>query len=159
MADKIVVMRDGRVEQVGSPLDLYDAPHNTFVATFIGSPSMNLFECRVEGGAVALSDGTRLPCASMPALADGQKVLYGVRPEDFTLADTGVPATVKVTEPTGAETMVVVSVLGTDAVAVFRERHALRPGDRVHLMPAADRVHLFDATSGARLAEAMRDAA
>ena len=159
MADKIVVMRDGVIEQVGSPLTLYDSPQNTFVATFIGSPSMNLFDGRVEGGEVVLADGTRLPAGPDAAAADGQNVRYGVRPEHFSLADTGLAATVKVTEPTGSETMVVVRVMDTDAVALFRERHALKPGDTVHLMPAAERVLLFDAASGTRIAPALRSAA
>ncbi|GAB5376283.1 MAG: sn-glycerol-3-phosphate ABC transporter ATP-binding protein UgpC [Acuticoccus sp.] len=153
MADKIVVMRDGRIEQVGSPLDLYDAPQNTFVATFIGAPSMNLLEGRFEAatGTLALADGARLPVPAAAGLTDGQTLQYGVRPEDFALAETGVPATVKVTEPTGAETMVFVDLAGTAAVAVFRQRHALRPGDTIHLASDPARVHLFDAVSGNRI--------
>jgi len=153
MADKIVVMRDGRIEQIGAPLDLYDAPQNTFVATFIGAPSMNLFEGRFDAAAgdVVLGDGTRLPVGTAPAATDGQPLLYGVRPEHFSLADIGVPATIKVTEPTGSETMVFANVAGADAVAVFRERHALKPGDTIHLAPDAARVALFDAGTGERL--------
>ena len=152
MADKIVVMRDGIVEQIGAPLELYDHPANTFVAGFIGSPAMNMLAGVARGPSVALASGTSVPAPL--AAGDGREVLYGIRPEHLALGDpaTGLPAEVVVVEPTGADTQVVCRVGTQDVIAMLRDRVACRPGDRVGLMPDASRAHLFDAGSGARLA-------
>jgi multiple sugar transport system ATP-binding protein len=156
MADKIVVMRDGIVEQTGAPLELYDRPANTFVAGFIGSPAMNMLAGVTRRGAtgasVALAVGVAVPVPV--ALDDGREVLYGIRPEHLALADpaSGLPGEVVVVEPTGADTQVVCRVGGQDMIAVLRERVTCRPGDRIGLKPDASRAHLFDAASGARLA-------
>ena len=157
MADRIVVMHDGLVEQIGSPLELYDHPANTFVAGFIGSPAMNFIEGRVsrENGAPAVvaPGGIRLPVAESLAAPDGQAVIYGVRPEHIALANGhgGVPAEVNVVEPTGAYTLAFVRMAGAEVCVMFDERHALRPGDTVGLAPRADLVHVFDAESGRRI--------
>src|SRR5215468_9036442 len=158
MADKIVVMHDGRVEQIGAPLDLYDRPDNLFVAGFIGSPAMNFFPGTIRLNGSAGFDGPagvrlplRLPERRTPELSDGSPVIYGVRPEHFTLADNGVDAEVQVVEPTGSETQLVAKLGGQDVLAVFRERHQFKPGDCVRLMPNVGLVHLFDRTSGKRL--------
>ena len=157
MGDKIVVMRDGRIEQTGSPLDLYDHPENQFVAGFIGSPAMNFLPgtLRRGGGGVAveLPDGTRLPAPPSSAGVDGQPVVYGTRPEHLTLADAGgIAARVVVIEPTGMDTFVACRHEGAELSAVFRERHDFAPGSTVHLVPDVQRAHLFDAASGKRLA-------
>ena len=150
MADKIVVMQDGRIEQVGAPLALYDRPANLFVAEFIGSPAMNLVPgVAAEGGVAALD--TLLPVAGGPAAAAGRPVVYGVRPEHLDLADEGVAATVAVVEPTGAETMVYFRAGERELVAIFRDRHELAPGQPVRLRPRADKAHLFDPQGGRRL--------
>jgi multiple sugar transport system ATP-binding protein len=155
MADRIVVMHDGRVEQIGSPLELYDAPRNLFVAGFIGSPAMNFVKgvLRRSGGAatVELEGGARVP-APPTAAADGAAVTWGARPEHFTLSrdGAGLPGEVVVVEPTGADTHVIVRAGQAELVAVFHERHALRPGDRVHLSPDVPKTHLFDAATGTR---------
>ena len=154
MADRIVVMRDGHIAQIGAPLELYDTPANTFVAGFIGSPSMNLIEGtlrRTAVGVVVDADGTLLDAPDLPGLTDGQKVIFGIRPEHLDLADQGLAATIAVVEPTGSETHVVLRFGARDLVAVFRERHAFRPGDAVQLAPRAALVHLFDATTGDRI--------
>ena len=107
MADKIVVMHDGRVEQIGAPLELYDRPDNLFVAGFIGSPAMNFLRgtLRLNGtGEFHGPNGVRLPLAAAPSGSDGRPAIYGVRPEHFTLADDGTEAEVQVVEPTGSET-------------------------------------------------------
>jgi multiple sugar transport system ATP-binding protein len=155
MADRIVVMHDGVVEQLGSPLELYDHPANTFVAGFIGSPAMNFIEGtfgRSDGRPhVTADDGTRLPLAANHAGGtEGQKVVYGVRPEHLILAGgtEGVAAEVEVVEPTGAETQVFTRMAGLPVTAVFTERHAFAPGEKIALMPRLDSVHLFDARSG-----------
>ena len=150
MADKIVVMQGGRIEQVGAPLDLYDRPVNTFVAGFIGSPSMNLIPGEVRHGAVVLEDGARLPLPPGVSVTEGQAVTYGVRPEHLTVGE-GVAGTVAVVEPTGSETHVVLRTAGREVVAMFRDRVAFRPGDALSFAPDAGQVHLFDRASGARL--------
>jgi multiple sugar transport system ATP-binding protein len=153
MADKIVVMHDGRVEQIGTPLELYDRPGNMFVAGFIGSPAMNFFKGTVRrNGAIEFrgADGLTLPLATPPA-ADGRPVVYGVRPEHFTLSEDGAAAEIQVVEPTGSETQLVAKLGGQNVLAVFRERHPFKPGDTVRLKPDARLVHLFDETTGERL--------
>jgi multiple sugar transport system ATP-binding protein len=154
MADKIVVMHDGRVEQVGVPLELYDRPRNVFVASFIGSPAMNLLKGRVRAnGSLSFEgpQGVQLPLATAPPAADGQPAMYGVRPEHFMLADDGAEAEIIVVEPTGSEIQVFAKLGGEEVVAVFRERHRFNPGNRIRLRPDPRQVHLFDAASGERL--------
>jgi multiple sugar transport system ATP-binding protein len=153
MADKIVVMHDGRVEQIGTPLELYDRPVNVFVAGFIGSPAMNFFNGTVRrNGAMEFqcADGLKLPLGA-PNADDGKAAVYGVRPEHFTLADDGPEAEIQVVEPTGSETLLVAKLGGQNVLAVFRERHPLKPGDTVRLKPDPRLVHLFDQTTGVRL--------
>jgi multiple sugar transport system ATP-binding protein len=151
MADKIVVMHDGYIEQIGAPLDLYDNPQNQFVAGFIGSPSMNFLSGTLRGGAVETPTGAKLPVGKVPASGDGRAVVYGVRPEHFTIADDGVDAEVIVIEPTGSETQVVSKMAGHDVVAIFRERYDFQPGQKVKLKPQANLVHLFDKETGKRI--------
>jgi multiple sugar transport system ATP-binding protein len=150
MADKIVVMQAGRIEQMGTPLELFDRPANVFVAGFIGSPSMNMLKGRVEGGSVRV-DGASLPFSGSRAVSEGQEVLYGVRPEHFDIAEDGLPARISVVEPTGSETTVVLRFGESEIVALFRERHDFKPGDTLHLKPRKDLVHLFDPQSGRRI--------
>jgi multiple sugar transport system ATP-binding protein len=154
MADKIVVMHDGLVEQIGSPLDLYDRPDNLFVASFIGSPAMNFLTgtVRVNGAATFEGPGgVRLPLAWAPAGGDARPIVYGIRPESFTIADDGAEAEIVVVEPTGSETQVFAKLGGQEVVAVFRERHKFNPGDKIRLKPDPRLVHLFDQASGKRL--------
>jgi multiple sugar transport system ATP-binding protein len=106
MADKIVVMHDGLVEQIGAPLDLYDKPDNLFVAGFIGSPAMNFLRGKINGGSFEGPAGTHLPLASAPNGSSGRPAVYGVRPEHFSLADDGAEAEIQVIEPTGSEVLV-----------------------------------------------------
>ena len=157
MGDQIVVMRDGRIEQTGSPLQLYDHPSNQFVAGFIGSPSMNFLPgtLRRDGGSayIKLNDGTQLDAPVRAGGVDGQPIVFGTRPEHLTLASGGgIPAQVVVMEPTGMDTFVACRHEGIDLSAVFRERHDFAPGSTIHLLPDLQRAHLFDAESGQRLA-------
>jgi multiple sugar transport system ATP-binding protein len=156
MADRIVVMRDGVVEQSGDPLELYDHPVNTFVAGFIGSPAMNMVPgtARVSGAQaiVEFGDGIRLPLPRGARAADGQPVLYGMRPEHCALASgAGLPAEVVVVEPTGADTQLFCKFNGQELTSLIRDRVSCRAGDHVGLMPDPARAHLFDASSGQRL--------
>ena len=155
MADKIVVLRDGVIEQIGQPLDLYDRPGNLFVAGFIGSPSMNFLKgnITVNGGVSFRTDsGVTLPVGKTPQAADGQPAIYGVRPEHFTLSDAGVPAEVVVLEPTGSETQAQLRIGGEEVTGVFRERLTAKPGETINVLPRPDLIHLFDPGSGSRLA-------
>jgi multiple sugar transport system ATP-binding protein len=157
MADKIVVMQHGYIEQMGAPLELYDRPANLFVAGFIGSPAMNFIEAKVQGDGgrpVAVAgDGTALPLPPGAAVREAAEVVYGIRPEHLHLRENGssLPADVVVVEPTGAETLVVTHLAGMECKAVFRERHRLQPGERIGLEPQLDQVHLFDRGTGKRL--------
>jgi multiple sugar transport system ATP-binding protein len=157
MADRIVVMHDGNVEQMGTPLELYDHPGNVFVAGFIGSPAMNFVEGTVRRGngkvSVEATDGTSLPLRADAPGQDGQRVIYGTRPEHLDLGKEGdgVAATVVVVEPTGASTQVYVSLAGAQLCAVFEERHVFAPGKKIYLRPRLEHVHLFDAATGKHL--------
>jgi multiple sugar transport system ATP-binding protein len=151
MADKIVVMQGGRIEQVGAPLELYDKPANTFVAGFIGSPAMNMLPGTVKGGQAVLEDGTVLPLPPGTTVAEGAEITYGVRPEHLGVGAAGLAGTVSVVEPTGSETHVVLRVGTRDVVGMFRDRVSFRPGDPLTFAPEAEKVHLFDKATGARL--------
>ncbi|UNK40727.1 sn-glycerol-3-phosphate ABC transporter ATP-binding protein UgpC (plasmid) [Shinella sp. H4-D48] len=153
MADKIVVMRDGRVEQVGKPLDLYDRPANLFVAGFIGSPSMNFLPATMSAGSVRMADGIALPAGARADAGNApQQVMYGIRPEHIAVAAEGIPATVSLVEPTGAETVLSFAIGKETLTAVVRDRLSVQPGDQVFLQFQQGAEHLFDAASGARLA-------
>ena len=151
MADKIVILRDGVIEQEGSPLEVYDHPANLFVASFIGSPAMNLIKGTVSKGAVVAANGARLPLPPKDHRAtEGQKVVYGIRPEDLELGK-GFDIALSVTEPTGPELHVYGDLGEEEICAVLRERADLKRGSKVSLAPRLDRVHLFDADSGKAL--------
>ena len=153
MADKIVVMRDGVVEQIGSPLDLYDRPANVFVAGFIGSPSMNFLSGTMAHDGFRTEEGIVLP---VPAGAAAGAITYGVRPEHIELVESdGIAAELVVIEPTGAETQFVARVGGQSVTGLVRDRLQQRPGDTIHIRPMVDSVHLFD-RSGARLDRSRR---
>ena len=157
MADKIVVMQGGHVEQIGAPLDLYDRPRNLFVAGFIGSPAMNFLKGRAKRNGVGMvietDAGESLPAPDAPGLEEGRPVVMGMRPEHLTVAGEahGFGAEVVVVEPTGAEIQVAAKHGADEITAVFRERLALRPGERIRLAPDTARAHLFDAETGVSL--------
>jgi multiple sugar transport system ATP-binding protein len=157
MADQIVVMHDGRVEQIGSPLDLYDRPANRFVAGFIGSPAMNFIDGTLRtngtGAFVESTSGARLPVGRVPPGSDGRAVVYGMRPEHLDIADggDGFEAEVIVVEPTGSETQVFARLGAQELIGVFRERHDFAPGRKIRLRPRAAQAHLFDPSSGQRI--------
>jgi multiple sugar transport system ATP-binding protein len=159
MADKIVVMRDGIVEQIGAPLELYDKPDNLFVAGFIGSPAMNLLNGRIEAGGFVTDGGLKLPLPPLHSARSNRPAVYGLRPEHVTLAnggsngrgDGGVPVEVVVVEPTGSETLIVVKGGQTEFNCLFRSRILPQPGETLRIQPDIPNVHLFDAESGRRL--------
>ena len=154
MADRIVVLQEGRVEQVGTPLELYDHPANLFVAGFIGSPAMNFIHGRLHrhDGVfdIEADDGTALPNGGDHGGSDGQDVVYSFRPEHLTLADAGrgIAANILVVEPTGAGTHLYCDACGSQICAVFGERLAFKPGETIWLQPKIDLVHVFDSATG-----------
>jgi multiple sugar transport system ATP-binding protein len=154
MADRIAVMNDGRVEQIGAPLELYDRPANLFVAQFIGSPSMNVIDgvLRNEAGSSWVEGlGQSWIFGSASGGADGQRVKYGIRPEHIAIDAAGIPAEVMVVEPMGSETELVVKVEDSTLVVLAHGRAMARPGDRIFLNPDPQHAHVFDAASGRRI--------
>jgi multiple sugar transport system ATP-binding protein len=151
MADKIVVLHDGAVEQIGTPLELYDRPVNLFVAGFIGSPAMNFMKARLEGGlqpTLVTASGVKVPLGAAPRVAAGSEIVMGVRPEHVSLGGPhAMPAQIMVIEPTGYETQVIAKFAGQEIVCVFRERLNGRPGDSIPLTFEGP-LHFFDAETG-----------
>jgi len=159
MGTRIVVMKDGLIQQVDSPINLYDKPVNKFVAGFIGSPAMNFMVGDVQNGRLKSATFDILPNAELAGKLkghDGQKVYVGIRPENFGLkgytsipeADNSVKATIEVVEPLGSETHIMASV-GDDQTVVARvDAHAeVRPNDQVDLLVDRDFLHAFDLNS------------
>jgi multiple sugar transport system ATP-binding protein len=155
MADKIVVMHDGLVEQVGRPLELYDRPDNLFVASFIGSPAMNFLHGTLgSDGSSSFHGkaGISLPLNDVAGAAAGTPVVLGARPEHLRLSDEGFPVEVVVVEPTGSELQIIGRTPGgEEIVANFRERHSFEPGQTVRLAADRDHIHLFNGETGKRL--------
>ena len=156
MADRIVVMQEGNVEQMGPPLELYDRPANLFVAGFIGSPAMNFIEgtlARTEKGWRVVAGDALLPLGPGAPGPEGRKVVFGIRPEHLGVGpvSAGVPAEVEVIEPTGASTYVFTRIAGAPVTAIFTDRRQIAPGERIGLVAQPDRIHLFDAETGQRL--------
>lgn len=160
MADRIAVLRDGRIEQVGTPLDIYDRPENLFVAQFIGSHGMNVVEGDYEArgpGVRTVDDGEEhyWPCPASHVL-DGASVALGIRPDALELADPGsstsVRARVKLVQRTGSETELILESGRQPLTLVAHRRLDVAAGDLVGLRVSAQRAHLFDRASGRRLA-------
>ena len=152
MADKIVVLNGGRIEQAGAPLELYNNPANLFVASFIGSPEINLFEARYEGGtAVTIAGGQALPLGEALDAPNGTQIVYGVRPQQITLGAEGVPAKVVIVEPTGDAQEVLARVGEEDISIVVRDHALLAPGEAVNLVIDPAKLFIFDKASGLRL--------
>ena len=156
MADRIVVMHDGIVEQIGTPLALFDQPANLFVAQFIGSPSMNVLKGTLrqgEGGSGVEAQGKHWPVGAIAQGSDGQAVHYGIRPGDLTISTNGngIAARVIVVEPTGAETELLLQVGDEKLIVVMHGRTSVKPDDFVMLEIAAGKAHVFDGASGIRL--------
>ena len=152
MADKIVVLQNGVIEQIGSPLDLYDNPANQFVAGFIGSPAMNFFTGDVEvheNKLVARLNSGTLPLNETKHVSAGQKIKIGIRPENLIITDSGISATASVIEPTGPETHVVLrDTEGSEITLVSRERRNFEVGEKLNLTVKPNNMHIFDTENG-----------
>ncbi len=159
MSDLIVVMNAGRIEQVGAPIEVYDRPANLFVATFIGSPAMNLIEgvLEHEGGESSLRVGEHLIAlgrqVDRPALS---ALVVGIRPEHLTLASVDgatftLPFSVELIEPTGADSHVYGRACDAQVVASLSRRDTLALGEQVTLRGRCEQLHVFDKTTGMRV--------
>ncbi|PZM08812.1 ABC transporter ATP-binding protein [Rhizobium tubonense] len=153
MADKIVVMHDGLVEQIGTPLDLYDRPVNLFVAGFIGSPAMNLIDGHVEEGVFRSSAGLSLPLPDGVSTSDigGRDLVYGIRPEHIRAGGDGMQGKVDIAEGTGSEIYARIDCAGQPVSCLFRDRLNIRHGDNIVITVDRSSVHLFDKATGKRL--------
>jgi multiple sugar transport system ATP-binding protein len=161
MGQKIVVLRDGRVEQVGSPLDLYDAPNSIFVAGFIGSPAINMIEADVSADGQTLfipKSETRFTIPTGHANMGGRKLLLGVRPEylQFTDIDApgAIPCTINAIESTGSDTTVICDTPTGKVLLSSKQRSQLRAGERLGLAVQYDKVLMFDTATERRIATA-----
>ncbi|MDZ7601039.1 MAG: sn-glycerol-3-phosphate ABC transporter ATP-binding protein UgpC [Hoeflea sp.] len=155
LADRIVVLKDGFIEQMGTPLELYDRPHNVFVGSFLGSPAMNFLPAEIgseDMGHAVLGDGDRI---KIPSAGLSGKVSIGIRPEDFEVAQPGTPgsfqAQVAVVEPTGAQTEVLLRKGADELTVTFPYRMKVDPGDQMYLVPKSGQVHIFNRSTGQRL--------
>ncbi|MBB3446885.1 sn-glycerol-3-phosphate ABC transporter ATP-binding protein UgpC [Rhizobium sp. BK379] len=149
MADKIVVLNGGKVEQVGAPLTLYNDPANLFVAGFIGSPEINLIPATMGQGAAMTASGVALPLTN--PLRPGTEIVYGIRPQHITLATDGVPGRISLVEPTGEDQELVVDMGGEDISVVVHGGRLLSAGQDVKLSIDIDKVLLFDRATGERI--------
>ncbi len=160
LADRVVIMRDGYVEQIGTPDVIYDRPSNSFVAGFIGSPAMNMLpgHLRRRDGKVLVefAGGADTEVQAVQGGEDGIPVVYGIRPEDLHIADEqdGWPLTVEVVEMTGREIEIYGRLDGVRICVLLRERRRLSPGDTVWLRPDGARAHVFQADTGRNLVAA-----
>src|SRR4051794_28893276 len=145
MGHRITVMRDGRIQQVGTPREVYESPANAFVAQFIGTPPMNLIPATVAGTTLRMSSFS-LPLPSTFRVSDGQRVLAGIRPEHLHhAADGPITANVDVVEPIGHETIVYASSGDSKLVAIFEPALTPRAGETIAMSVDVDAMHLFDA--------------
>ncbi len=154
MGDRICVLKDGLLQQVGTPRDLYDEPDNVFVAGFIGSPAMNLLDVATTDGGVKLGDMVFPVERGVLAKATSGKVTMGMRPEDLELSEHGLAVEVDVVEELGADAYIYGHVMGDDSLQVIARTDGRNPpkkGATVHFAPTQDHVHLFDTASGERL--------
>ncbi|MHA1553265.1 MAG: TOBE domain-containing protein [Alphaproteobacteria bacterium] len=152
LSERIVIMKDGYIQQVGTPFDVYHKPANKFVAQFIGAPSMNMIAATVAEDGLQLSNGATVPMARN-GVAEGQPVLLGIRPDDLVVDDTNplIEGSVLVQEPLGAETLIYVTVGGTEVVAKASGREPPPVGSTVRLGASPESMHVFDIDSGEAL--------
>lgn len=153
LADRIVIMRDGHIQQIGTPTEVYSRPVNTFVARFIGSPSMNLLPGTVTEGGVTLDGSGPVTCAAAQALAQGRRILLGVRADDLRVQGVDhsglrLAGRVSVVEPLGPDMLVYLDVGAQQVIAKADARQIVRPGDEVTLTAGSEGLHLFDEDSG-----------
>jgi len=151
LADRIVVMRAGQIEQEGAPLDLYDCPANIFVAGFLGSPAMNFIKGQVRSGALIVGQDIALPLPCLNSLEEGREIVWGVRPEALFTDGKGFCALVEVVEHTGPDTQILARLGNQTFVVLLHSRLQIKAGEQLKLAVAADDIHLFDIQTGTRI--------
>ena len=153
MADKIVVMNEGLVEQTGAPLDLYDKPVNIFVAGFIGSPSMNLFNASINSNSINLGSAGSIPITRNTTSENNLDITLGIRPShmDISKNGEGLKFQIDVIEPTGADSLVYGKINDTECCVQTSERLNLKSGEIIHILPNEDNLHFFDNQSNERI--------
>lgn len=158
LADRIVVMKDGYIEQVGTPMEVFNHPVNTFVASFIGSPPMNLLPARISGGTIKFDGSTSVPIPDRLAshVSEGQEVIFGVRPDDLTpeghgIHDSGQGATldlkIELAELLGTETVLYTRIADHEVQGKMFVPRDVEPGEILKFRVALEKTHLFDATT------------
>ncbi len=145
MADQVILMRDGRVEQAAAPDELYARPATTFAARFIGTPPMNILKLAPTAGGAAIAGADKLVLSSM-----ADELLLGIRPEDVKLSDSGIPAHVQSAEFLGADTVITCAVGGQMLTARLPGKASLAPGAAIHVYWRPEQAHFFEAASGMR---------
>ncbi|MEM1287157.1 MAG: sn-glycerol-3-phosphate ABC transporter ATP-binding protein UgpC [Pseudomonadota bacterium] len=159
LADRIVIMKDGHIEQVGSPMDVFNHPVNTFVASFIGSPPMNLLEATIDGGNVRINDQIKLPIPSrlVDFVENGQAVTVGLRPDDVTPVGHGIhessemadlSLTVELAELLGTETLLYTQLADHEFLGKMFDPRDVSEGETLTFRVALDKLHLFDTGTG-----------
>lgn len=160
MATRLVVMKDGLIQQIGTPKEVYNTPHNMFVAGFIGSPSMNLFHCHLTETEILLGEQSfPIPSMYVPLLKDknylGKEIVMGIRPEDLQITDVVSPfafkATIDIAELLGAETYLYCSLNNQNFIARVQADNNLHPSDRVSFVMREEKIHFFDPETEERL--------
>ena len=153
MADKIVVMNEGLVEQTGAPLELYDKPVNIFVAGFIGSPSMNLLNASINSNSINLGSAGSIPITRKTTSENNLDITLGIRPShmDISKNGEGLKFQIDVIEPTGADSLVYGRINDTECCVQTSERLNLKSGEIIHILPNEDNLHFFDNQSNRRI--------
>ncbi|QQA41454.1 ABC transporter ATP-binding protein [Pelagovum pacificum] len=161
LADRIVIMNAGKIEQVGTPSEVYKSPASTFVASFIGTPPMNLIPAVVANGVLRLEDGTEipLPVHLETPVADGQKLIFGIRPDQISPEGHGMEASdpwrkdadINLAEPLGSETLIFFGMMGQEWVGKMYRPRDIQPGERLTLLFDLANAHVFDAETGTRI--------
>jgi len=153
MADKIVVMNEGLVEQTGAPLELYDKPVNIFVAGFIGSPSMNLLNASINSNSINLGSAGSIPITRKTTSENNLDITLGIRPShmDISKNGEGLKFQIDVIEPTGADSLVYGRINDTECCVQTSERLNLKSGEIIHILPNEDNLHFFDNQSNERI--------
>lgn len=154
MADRIVVLKDGIIQQIGTPEEVYNTPANEFVAGFIGSPAMNFMTVTHEDGELRFSDGATQPLPQGVPLTEGKRVVLGVRPEHFVVAEQdprAFPVEVNLTEPLGSETLVHFTLAGVNVIASVSPDHRIGAHGSMPVRIAMEKAHFFDPETGVAL--------
>jgi len=160
LADRIVIMRDGNIEQIGTPSDVFERPVNTFVAGFIGSPPMNQLDAVIKGGKALLSDGVEVPLPADAKVSEGQPIILGFRPESFAPAGHSLHGTenalsvnrsIAIAEPLGTETILYTELGGKEIQGKMLNPRVVKPGENLDFTLDLTRLHVFDKASGKSL--------